>query len=53
MSEQSPCGVCMKSIWTLLRLKACIRVQGVCMDSTWTLHSLHGVHKDIWGSVKC
>jgi hypothetical protein len=22
------------------------------MDSTRTPHSLHGVHKDIWGSVK-
>jgi hypothetical protein len=39
----------MESIWTLLR---CIRVRGVCTDSTRTPHSLHRVHKDIWGSVK-
>jgi hypothetical protein len=46
---RSPCRVCTESVWTLLR---CIRVRGVCTDSTRTPHSLHGVHKDIWGSVK-
>jgi hypothetical protein len=47
-SMRSLCRVCTESVWTLLR---CIRVRGVCTDSTRTPHSLHGVHKDIWGSV--
>jgi hypothetical protein len=38
----SPCGVCTESVWTLLRLEACIRVQGICTESVQSPQSPHG-----------